>query len=366
MARILVNMPSQSANTPAGVAKLCFSLLEALIESGRHDYVLRSPWPREQLPPTLAASAIEIVRVRRWKRMVLNVLYQCVAMPLRTRASKIDLVLNVDPFGASTGAKGRRITLLNDLYLHAIRQQFGARASFTTDICYRLTLGQSARIVTISEATRADALRYYPHLADRISTIHCDSTLKADPAARLPREIAEPYILIVGNATANKNYPAVAQAISAVPDAIRPTLVHVGLDLGGAVEAACRRTGGVTYRSFTNVDEPRLAGFYQNAICLCVSSTYEGFCLPIVEAQHLGCPVVSSDRSVMPEVAGEGAWFYDPDCIEGLTGLLVRAIEQPSRRAELIERGHLNRARFSWRLAAKQYEDLFADLLARQ
>lgn len=309
MARILINMPSQWGNVPSGVARLCFALLGSFLASGRHHYVLRSPWRREDLPPVLARSELEVVTVTRWRWMILNVFYQCVAMPLRTRRSRIDLVLNMDPFGTATGAHGRRVTILHDLYLHAIRDQYGGRSAFTSDICYRLTLGGSARIVAVSDATHHDALRFYSSLATRITTIHSDSTLAADPETTRPRELAEPYVLIVGNATGNKNYAMVVAALARLPAVERPVLAHVGRDLEGAVALAAAAVPGLVYRNVTDVNDERLAGFYQHALCLVVSSVYEGFCLPIVEAQAMGCPVVSSNRSVMPEIAGEAALF---------------------------------------------------------
>jgi glycosyltransferase involved in cell wall biosynthesis len=75
-------------------------------------------------------------------------------------------------------------------------------------------------------------------------------------------------------------------------------------------------------------------------------SLYEGFGLPIVEAQALGCPVIASDSASIPEVAGDGALYFDA-LQPSQAVFLVKSLDVDTRRA-LVERGHANVSRFSW------------------
>ncbi len=99
------------------------------------------------------------------------------------------------------------------------------------------------------------------------------------------------------------------------------------------------------------VDDKDLPALYSGAIALTFPSLFEGFGLPILEAQACGCPVLTSNVSSMPEVAGKGALFVDPDStdsiIEGIRGIV-------GIREELIEAGFKNVRKFSWEKCARQ------------
>jgi alpha-1,3-rhamnosyl/mannosyltransferase len=83
-------------------------------------------------------------------------------------------------------------------------------------------------------------------------------------------------------------------------------------------------------------------------------SLYEGFGLPLVEAMACGCPVIASDRSSLPEVAGDAALFVDPGDSQGLAQLMHRIITEPALREKLIEKGFKRVQRFSWDRTAQE------------
>jgi len=84
--------------------------------------------------------------------------------------------------------------------------------------------------------------------------------------------------------------------------------------------------------------------------------------LPIVEAQAFSCPVLASNRSVMPEVGGDGALYFDPADSAQLAEQIRALIGPSATRTLLVERGHKNRGRYSWEASARAYHDLFTDL----
>ena len=77
-------------------------------------------------------------------------------------------------------------------------------------------------------------------------------------------------------------------------------------------------------------------------------SLYEGFGLPVLEAQRAGTAVACSSVASLPEVAGDGAEFFDPLSVDEIAQALLRCLRDPARRAALVEHGHKNVARFSW------------------
>jgi glycosyltransferase involved in cell wall biosynthesis len=96
-----------------------------------------------------------------------------------------------------------------------------------------------------------------------------------------------------------------------------------------------------------------------------VPSLYEGFCLPILEAQVCGCPVLCSNRPALPEIAGEGALLFDLTDAKALAESIVKVVQDRAVSESLRERGYKNASRFSWDNAACEYELVFRRLLEK-
>jgi glycosyltransferase involved in cell wall biosynthesis len=359
MPRVLVNMPSQHGGRPSGVALVAFRVIAGLLARGTFAVVLRSPWTRDQLPPAIR-DRIEVVTVPRPRIMLLDVLRQAITVPRLCRARGIDVVLNADPYGAAFGGRAR-VSVVHDLYFRTLPERSGSREARTTDPIFRLVLGNSARVITVSEASRRDLARFYPSLRDRTHTV--PSAAMLDPAAGEPGPGLPDgsFVLAVGNALYNKNFATLARAVTALG---RPGIgiVHVGEDPDEAIAAALDGAP-VPLTRLTRIDDGRLAALYRGALCLCVPSFAEGFCLPVLEAQALGCPVICSDRSATPEIAGAGALTFDPADAAALTACLRRLIDEPGLRSALIARGHDNVRRYDWAETARRYEGLLLDAI---
>jgi glycosyltransferase involved in cell wall biosynthesis len=366
MHRILFNMPSQFAGRPSGVARVAFELLHRLTEKSDFQYILRSPWSLEELPDFLKHKPIELSVVRRPSILAIDAIRQALTFSSYCRIQNIDLVVNLDPFGAATGAKAR-VMIVHDLYFKTIPQQFGWRARLTNDLIYRLMLSGNSKIITVSDATRIDLEHWYPQTRGKITTIHSAPSIRADHDQSSVPTIAGRYIIAVGNVTQNKNFGTLAEAMARLystdPDV---ALVHVGDDPGEMLAETLRRLNSpVRLARFSRISDAALVNLYRHASCLCVPSLYEGFCLPILEAQICSCPVVCSDRSAMPEVAGTGAILTDPTNSNALAASLKRVLDSPVKAATLVRLGLENAARFSWDQTAQRYHDLFEHVLSR-
>jgi glycosyltransferase involved in cell wall biosynthesis len=120
----------------------------------------------------------------------------------------------------------------------------------------------------------------------------------------------------------------------------------------------------VPYTTAENLSEQQMVEEYRHADLVSFTSIYEGFGMPIVEAQWVERPVVTSNVSSMPEVAGDGACLVDPYDVTSIRRGLERVMGDADYRSELIEAGRANRARFSLPTVAGQYLDLYGAIVA--
>jgi glycosyltransferase involved in cell wall biosynthesis len=106
------------------------------------------------------------------------------------------------------------------------------------------------------------------------------------------------------------------------------------------------------------VEPGELVWLYQNAYALMITTLYEGFGLPALEAMALGCPVIASDRGSLPEVCGESAIYVDPENVDAIQQAMAAIVSDNSRRDDLIKRGRRRSEQFKWGRAAQSVYEL--------
>lgn len=156
------------------------------------------------------------------------------------------------------------------------------------------------------------------------------------------------YVLSVSNRRGHKNERAVvaAFAVASLPISVR--LVFTGHETKELVNYA--KSVGVSDRLiFTGrVTEGTLASLYRGATCLCFASLYEGFGLPIIEAFASGTPVITSNITSMPEIAGDAALLIDPNNIASIAKALSNLYADSELRGQLVQRGYARVKKFTW------------------
>ncbi len=211
-------------------------------------------------------------------------------------------------------------------------------------------------VVAVSEATKADIVRYTGCAEAKVSVIPSAIPSYFAPIPK-PFEVARPRILHIGSAP-NKNLRRHIEAL----EGIRCVLHIVGRI--GREERRLLERCGVVYECTPDLDDAGVLQAYAYCDLLLFASTSEGFGMPIIEAQTVGRPVVTSNCSSMPEVAGvEGACLVDPFDVASIRRGVLRILEDADYRETLVERGFENARRFQPQAIARAYCALYRAFL---
>ncbi|MBV9925413.1 MAG: glycosyltransferase family 4 protein [Acidobacteria bacterium] len=260
------------------------------------------------------------------------------------------------------------VTTIHDLSFEHIPETFNLRSRVQLRLTVRATARRAAHVIAPSEYTRRDLVETYGLDPARVTAI----PLAVSPRFRPVREAGEvarvkrrygiegEYVLAVGSLQPRKNLARLVRAYSALRRgrgrSNLPQLVLVGKKawLYGDTLTAIEEEGlGQSVLLTGYVSEDDLPALYTGALLFAYPSFYEGFGLPPLEAMSCGAPVLTGDRTSLPEVVGEAGLTVDPFDTGALAAALARLIDDDALRAGLRERG-LQRARsFDWRDTAR-------------
>ena len=210
------------------------------------------------------------------------------------------------------------------------------------------------RIVCISESTQRDLIDLL-HVEERKTrVIHCGATDWSRVTAEAVEGIPQPFFLWVGERHTYKNFAATLEAWAASKAKGETSLLCVG---GGPLRES-ERADRAHQRTLSDAG---LKWAYEHAAGLLYTSRCEGFGLPLVEAMSLGCPVVASNGSSMPEVAGDVAVYVDPESVDSIREGIERCLET-GRNRDISERLRARAAHFSWDRCAEAHEAVYREL----
>lgn len=164
--------------------------------------------------------------------------------------------------------------------------------------------------------------------------------------ATLPRAVPGPYLLVVGGLKCSRGAGWVLEMARLMAERKGGlTIVSAGKD-DPDMAAEARKHPNV--KLLGTVGDDVMPGYVRNATAVLFLSMYEGFGIPAVEAMAAGTPVVTSDLTALPEVAGDGAVVTDPADVEGVLATCERLSSDPAYRAEWSARGRRRAAAFTW------------------
>ena len=223
---------------------------------------------------------------------------------------------------------------------------------------YILPVHRAGVITVISASTKREVLKFVRCDPEKIQVIYnCVSEIFR-PDARLFSATC-PRVLQVGTGH-NKNIERVAEALVGI--SCRWIIV-------GRLSEAQREvieSYGISYENYVGLSEDALLEQYRLADMLVFASTYEGFGLPIVEANAVGRAVITSNLYSMPEVAGDAACLVDPYDVVSIRAGILRVIEDADYRDDLVKSGFDNVERFRPSVIAEHYAQLYRQIYSGQ
>ena len=221
---------------------------------------------------------------------------------------------------------------------------------------------RAKKIIAVSKFTKDDIVRLLKIKSEKITVVYEGVDLPAVtdfdcPVVKNELDIGEEFIMYVGSAYPHKNLAKLIEACAELGKGHR----QLQLVLVGKKSFFYQRLEEfVSSRNFKNIiftgylPDDQIACLYKSARLYVFPSLIEGFGLPPLEAQSYGLPVVSSNKTCLPEVLGDSALYFDPENIEDMAAKISRALADEELRSDLRERGYENVKRYSWQKMAEE------------
>lgn len=283
--------------------------------------------------------------------------------------------------------RGRQVLMLYDLQ-PLLDPDFTGRRNRLSRRAYDLFYGWSYPacmkkadyIVSTSHATREYLRALFPELAGKVLVVHGGvppESMRVPGAEEIARvrdkyDLPSRYLFYIGSTRPNKNLQVMVDAfeqfIRSHPeqDGLHLVMILSQDRFFEPVFASIRRRNLLgRIHIHQQVTEQEKVVFYNQAELLYFVTKFEGFGLPVLEAQAQGLPVLASTHSALPEIAGASALLADADDIDDITGKLETFYAGPTLRERMVVSGRENIKRFTWDRVAREILNLYTHLLPK-
>lgn len=221
-------------------------------------------------------------------------------------------------------------------------------------------------ILCVSASSRDDLLRYYEIDPKRTFVVHHGISLPKDespiPWGALPKR---PYLLFVGFRETYKNFSMLLSAYATSGLASEFDLLAVGGNEFSETEKSefLRLNVNNSVKHFFRISDGELSKLYRWATLFVYPSLYQGFGFPPLEAMSVGCPVLASNSSCLPEICGEGAFYFDPSDPGSLQRSLLELLSSPTLLRSKITSGYNQVKQYSWSKTAEETYRIYSKIL---
>ncbi|MCG9875224.1 MAG: glycosyltransferase family 4 protein [Leptospiraceae bacterium] len=283
--------------------------------------------------------------------------------------------LDIPHFNVPLRFISKCIVTIHDLIPWVMKEYHG---SFIKRLYLRIVLSSislyAKKIITVSNYTKNDFIKYFGLPTNSIETIYnginkklyvtqtSKNILNFKNKYKLPKQ----YFLTVGIGKGHKNFDFLLQNLL---DLWKSNSTEIDLVLAGAYEFKVELLNNLPEQfkskvySLPRIEDKEMPIMYQSAEALLYPSLYEGFGFPVVEAQSVNCPVISSNASVLPEILVDSALFFDPRSNEDFQNKVLDFCNMTvSKKKKLIQKGKTNSNRFSWNTSVSSIQNFYLSL----
>ncbi len=267
------------------------------------------------------------------------------------------------------------VVSVHDIIYALMPEAFSPRDRLILSSLVPFSMRRAAKVLTLSESSRQDILARYRLAPDKVVAIHLAPAdhFRPAPVAEVERtrqkyDTSQPFILAVGNLQKRKNLVRLVEAFMQAKrkHKLSHRLVLVGQQHWGyqAILASVREKNVTEQVVFTGyVPDEDLPALYSAADLFVYPSLYEGFGVPVLEAMACGTPVVTTNTSSLPEIAGEAASLVDPYDTQAIAEAIGMALLDDDLRQALRTKGLEQAGRFSWTETAKRTLRVYQDVV---
>ena len=362
---MIIGIDGNEANVQrkVGISEYAYQLLcefaRYQMEDLHFEVYLKHP-PRAEMPsPTPFFSYRVFGPKKLWTQFALPI-------ALTFRRSKLDVFFTPSHYAPRFSHIPTVIAIMDVSYLHFPQL-------FTTKDLYQLknwtaySVKKASRVLTISNSSKDDILKEYHLPKEKVAVTYpgLKTSVTLEPMVygmeqlKMKYNIPDDYFLFVGTLQPRKNIVRLIEAYSL--SIKKYPKKNIGLVIVGKkgwqydeilqAPEKFQVSDRVKFLDFVTDDE--LSVLYSHARAYVLPSLYEGFGLPILEAFQHSCPVITSNRSSMPEAGGKGALYVDPESTEEIASAMQKLIDDKNLRTELVKHGNEQLKKFSWEKTAK-------------
>ncbi len=275
------------------------------------------------------------------------------------------------------GYRGRSVVTVHDLAIYLHPEWFPGGQFFSRRFVVPASVRRAAKVIAVSQVTKNDLQKVFATPSEKIAVVHEGIEPPPPDSWEAATARKKPYLLYLGTIEPRKNVIGLVHAYAALAKRHPNIIGDTELVLAGArgwksehvfkaIDHANRNfdTSGPRIEVLGYVPENEKPALIAHATAFVFPSFYEGFGLPVLEAMNLGVPVITSNVSALPEIAGRGAaLLIDPSSAAELTLALKHLLEDPAKRIELGRRGMERSTDFRWDKTAGEtlevYEEAF-------
>ena len=284
---------------------------------------------------------------------------------LRHPPDALFIPAHVLPFAIPSSRLPPSVVTVHDLGYRYFPQAHTRSQRWYLEISTRWNVAHATRVIAVSQATARDIQAAYGTPAAKMRVIYeaANGWTRADAAAQQAvREIyglKRPYALFTGSIQPRKNLKRLIAAYARLHAAEPPPwdLALTGARgwLSDPLYEQVQTLGLEGRVHFTGyVPDDDLVALLSGAHFFVFPSLFEGFGLPVLEAQSVGVPVMTANNSSLPEIAGDAALLVDPTDVDAIAEAMLRLSQDDALRQRLIQAGYENVKRFSWTKAAQE------------
>ena len=316
---------------------------------------------------------------RKTSGVIPGALWRSFFLSVEARKTKIDLfhgLSNELPAGIDRiGAKS--VVTVHDLIFRFYKDDYPWIDRAVYDAKFRYACERADRIIAVSQSTKKDIITHYAVPEEKITVAYqaCDERFFRDipqqeiETVRSKYRLPQRYLLYVGTVNRRKNLLSLVQALKELKRTVDLPLVVAGSgrEYLRHVRTYVERNSLRDRVMFVPSAEPNdLPAIYRGSAVFLYPSRYEGFGLPVVEALLCGVPVITSRVSSLPEAAGPGAHYIDPDNPASISEGIVKILNAPDYARQLAEDGFRHARRFNPGDCAKKMMAVYEEVYKRK